>query len=482
MSNPFVQALTAATSQALTENGAVARGTTGSRVLDLFSTIGGMRGQADRAAGLAQVAATEDAQLTARLMFYARDVRGGQGEREIFRQCMKSLIKRDERFKSLIKHVPEYGRWDDVVELFGVAPYEVMDVIRTQLSMDLETDRPSLLAKWLPSEVTSSKATRAAARLIREQLDMTPRAYRKMLSALRKQIWLVEHAMTTGDWSTIPFERVPSRAAMIYRNAFKAHAPGEYAAYLAAVEKGEAKINAGTLFPYELVEKCQGWHVGVDATIEAQWKALPDYFAGKTENSLVVADVSGSMSGQPMQVAISLALYVAERNKGTWHNKFMTFSETPQIQNVEGDTLHARVKNLEHAEWGMNTNIERMFMQILATARATNTAPADMITRLYIVSDMEFDAATRGHGVNETLFQGIKRTFNQAGYEMPELVFWNVRAGNKQFPMGLDERGFLNVSGCSPSIFTTLLSGKFTSAHDLMCEVLNGERYARIVL
>lgn len=483
MTNAFVQALSAAGSRAVTENGAIARGTTGSNVLDLFSQIGGMRGDTGRASAMALVARDEDAQLTARLMFYARDVRGGQGEREVFRECMRKLIRHDARFASLIRHIPEYGRWDDVVELYGVAPEEVINVIREQLDKDLNTDKPSLMAKWLPSENTSSKSTRAAARLIREGLGMNPREYRKLLSALRKQIWLVEHAMTTGDWDNIPFERVPSRAAMIYRKAFMRNAGDAYRAYLSKVEAGEAKINAGVLYPYELVKPFMEYGATVDdRTLEAQWKALPDYFDGKTENSLVVCDVSGSMTGLPMQVSVSLGLYVAERNRGEWHGKFMTFSEHPQIQSVRGDTLRERVGNLQSADWGMNTNIQAVFDQILAVAKRTCMDPADMITRLYIVSDMEFDSATYRGQADVTLFQAIRSQYEQAGYQMPELVFWNVASRNTQFPMGLDERGFLNVSGCSPSIFKNLLGNKFTSAHDLMLDVLNAERYSRIVI
>ena len=480
----FVHALTAAAStNTLTENGAVTRSTTGSEVLNLFSQIGGLRANLARCEGLVSKSLQEDADLTTRCVFYSRDPRGGQGEREVFRTNMRALIKRDARFKKLVARVPEYGRWDDVVELMDVAPDEVFAAIKAQLDADVNSKAPSLLAKWLPSENTSSKVTRAQATKIRQALRMTSKDYRKMLSTLRKQIGVIECLMSAGKWNEINFEGVPSNAMLIYRNAFGTRAPEKFAAYKAALVKGEAKINASVLFPYDLVGKYLGtWSEEADAIVEAQWKALPDFFDGKTENSLVVCDVSGSMSGMPMNVSISLGIYTAERNRGIWKDKFMTFSSRPEMQTIVGNTLAEKVNNLRNAHWEMNTDIEAVFTKILQAAEATKMDPAEMVARVYIVSDMEFDAASsgsygRGTKVGSTLFQTIKARFEAAGYNLPELVFWNVSARNQQTPMALDERGFLNVSGCSPSIFKYVVGKKFAGPYEMMLDVLNSPKY-----
>lgn len=479
--NAFVHTLSAATSaNTYTENGAVARSTTGSAVLNLFSQIGGLRANLNRCEDLVTSALREDADLTARCVFYSRDPRGGQGEREVFRTSMRALIKCDPRFKSLINRIPEFGRWDDVVELMDVAHDEVIAAIKSQLKADVGSKTPSLLAKWLPSENTSSKKTRAQATAIRRALGLNSKDYRKMLSGLRKQIGIVERYMSDGNWNEINFEHVPSNAMLIYRNAFGTRAPEKFAAYKAALVKGEAEIKASVLFPYDLVSKYLGYghYAELDPIVEAQWKALPDYFNGETENSLVVCDVSGSMRGLPMEVSVSLGIYIAERNRGIWKDKFMTFSAIPTIQTIFGSTLKEKVANLERAAWDINTNIEAVFDVILKTTKATKIDPSEMIRRVYIVSDMEFDQATGDDNrVQKTLFQTLRDRYTAAGYEMPELVFWNVSARNAQFPMAMDERGFLNVSGCSPSVFKFTLGKKFASAYDMMLEVLNSPKY-----
>lgn len=476
-----------------TENGATARSTTGSDILNLFSQIGGLRATPEASVPMVLKALREDPDLTAKCVFYSRDPRGGQGEREIFRQNIRALVVADSRFKKLIPHIPYFGRWDDMFCLIDVAKEEVMAEIHKQLDSDLGCKNPSLLAKWLPSENASSAKTVALARVIRNELKLNSKDYRQMLSALRKQIAVVETLMSSGQWDQIEFKSVPSNAMLLYRKAFGRRDPMRFSQYMEDVKSGKTKINAGVLFPYDLVGKYLHYLPSSademsDAVIDAQWKALPDYFNGVTENSMVVADVSGSMSGLPMAVSISLAMYVAERNKGPWHNRFLTFSEEPYMDTVRGNSLREKVQNLSQAKWNMNTNIEKVFDTILRVAVNTSVKPADMVKRIYIVSDMEFDVATskreytwngdRSHSkVDETLFQTIRGRYTAAGYDLPELIFWNVSARNTQFPMAMDERGFLNVSGCSPSIFKHTLGKKFASAYDLMLEVLQSPKY-----
>lgn len=484
MQNILTAAFNEPNNKTLTENLAVARKTTNSKVLDLFSQIGGFRvGQASPEVIVKQVmsAFAEDRELTLKTLFYSRDIRGGQGEREVFRIAIRTLaLFRPDTVRELVQHIPTYGRWDDLYCLLGTdVENEVWATIRKQWKADTnsETATTSLMAKWLASVTTSSPVTRAQGRATAKALDLTERNYRKTLSALRSKIGIIEQKMSANDWEGIVYEHVPSQANMLYKTAFYKHEPTRRQAYLDALTKGETKVNASTQFPYELIHKLVRGSENDNALVEAMWKAQPDYFNGVKENSLVVADVSGSMSGLPLEVCLSLAIYTAERNTGPWHNKFITFSERPTMQSLVGTTLAARVANLNQAHWDMNTDIQKVFEVILVTAVANKVAPTEMVKRLYIVSDMEFDQCTGRNKKDRTLFAWLQKKYKDAGYKMPELVFWNVSARNTQFPMSMDDRGFLNVSGCSPSIFKSVVGRKFLSAYDLMLEVLESERY-----
>jgi hypothetical protein len=322
---------------------------------------------------------------------------------------------------------------------------------------------------------------------------MSPRQYRKTLSALREKINVLERTISKNEWENVTYEHVPSKAGLKYRKAFRRHDGARYDGFIKAVAAGEKKINVKDLFPYEIVEQAMGamWNDhGEASTLDVMWNNLPNYFGETNTRGLVVADVSGSMSGRPMGVSISLAIYTAERNQGPFHNKFITFSGRPTLQSVVGKDIVEKVRNLASAEWEMNTNIQAVFDLVLTTAIRNKLTSEDLPTHLYIVSDMEFDQATsgghfgdRGHGiVGEKLFQMINRQFTEAGYKMPMLVFWNVNSRHEQQPMSMDERGFQMVSGCSPSIFTSLLKNEAVSAYDLMLDVLNGERYSKITI
>lgn len=486
--NNNVDVLTAAfnepVNKTFTENGAIARATTNSKVLDLFSLIGGIRTGGKGAVAFVDAmrgAFAESRELTLKTLFYSRDVRAGQGERETFRTFIKELaVFSPATVNKVVPFIPTFGRWDDLYCLLGTeCEQTVWDTIRSQWFQDHENfDKPSIMAKWLASVTTSSPVTRAQGRATAKALGLTERNYRKSLSALRAKIGVIEQKMSAGKWEDIVYEHVPSQANMLYKTAFYKHEPTRRQAFLDALTKGETTVNASTQFPYELIGKLEYYGSEKEnALIEAMWKAQPDYFSGQEENSLVVADVSGSMSGLPLDVCLSLAVYTAERNKGIWKDKFITFSESPVMQSLVGKTLVERVKNLNSAQWNMSTNIEGVFEVILKAAITNKVSPVEMVKRLYIVSDMEFDAATGSNKKERTLFNVIRKKYEKAGFELPELVFWNVSARNTQFPMSMDDRGFLNVSGCSPSIFKSVVGRKFLSAYDLMLEVLNSERY-----
>jgi hypothetical protein len=456
-----------------TENKDTSFHSTGSSCLDFFALAGAVRSRTETdIKSMFYRAWNEDSLTALKLLFYFRDVRGGQGERRTFRIIFKDLANNypDVMRKNLIL-VPEYGRWDDLLELIGTPlQQDMVEIIKSQLSKDLMTDRPSILGKWLPSENTSSPLTVKKARFLINALGETPKAYRKLLTDLRRKIMIVETQMSHNEWTAIAYERVPSRASMLYRKAFGKHDQVRYGEYIKATLSGEKKINTSVLYPYEIYEKVHG----NDATLESLWKNLPDYVQ-KEENALVMADVSGSMIGQPMAVSISLALYFAERNKGKFANHFMTFSESPQLIEVTGNTLYSKFQSIQRSQWGMNTNLGLAFQKILDVA-VTNRVPAsELPSRLYIISDMQFDQCVRG----ESTYQTYKRKFEENGYKIPQVVFWNVSARSTQVPSVKGENTVL-VSGLSPVLFKQILQNK--SAEEVMKDIINAERYSKVVI
>jgi len=464
-----------------TENGALTNASTGNTILDYFSMGSALRSRSiEEKYDLFFNAYKEDSILAMKALFYSRDPRGGQGERQTFRDIfIKFALQNPEEASKLIHLIPEFGRWDDLIDIIyqihlindNKVVYQGLHIIGVQILKDVDSKNPSILAKWMPSNNTSSPLSRKKAAWIAKSLGWSPKIYRKRLSALRHKIEVVEQLMSANQWSEIDYERVPSQASRIYRNAFSNHDFNRYIAYIGKVNEGKAKINTSVSYPYEIVGDI--WQ-GPNDTLEAIWKNLPDYTEGREENSIVVCDTSGSMHGLPLDIAISLSIYFAERNKGEFKDHFITFSEHPQLQKIEGDTLYQKVKNLESAHWDMNTNLQAVFDLILQRAIKKNLTCKDLPKKIYIVSDMEFDTASED---SETNFEVIDQKFQDAGFVRPELVFWNVDSRNNQSPITIDDKGVKLVSGASPSIFKSLMSDKTVSAYDLMIEVLNQERY-----
>lgn len=458
-----------------TENGALSNKSTLSDVLDFFYHAAARRGQDNTT--LFANAYSEDKLIALKAAFYTRDVRGGQGERNTFNQVLRYLHKNDrDTFRKIIDLVPVYGRWSDVLEF--VDDTYVQHIVLQQLKFDSVAEHPSLLAKWMPSQNASSAATISLANKWIKALNMTPRSYRKLLTSLRSRLVLVETLMSAGKFSEINYAHVPSRASMLLRKAFSKRDAERYVAYLESVKKGDAKINAGTLYPYEIVEKYLTHGYAVDETLELQWKALPNYVEDNDQNAIVVADVSGSMSGTPMAIAISLAIYIAERNNGAFKDYFITFSERPALHKVKGNTLKEKVDNLSSAQWDMNTNLQAVFDLLLSTAIKAKSPQSDMPKKLFIVSDMQFDQATGRNSIRN--FDVIKRKFEDTGYTMPVIVFWNVNSRVDETPVALDEKGVYLVSGASPSIFKAAINAKAVNPMEMMLEVLNSDRYAVI--
>jgi hypothetical protein len=476
------------TNYTYTENGAVARATTGSSLLDFFAQAGAMRKRSETDIISAFTKAfSEDALRALKALFYFRDIRQGQGERRLFRVIAKYLANHHTDVMAKNIHlIPEYGRWDDLYVFFGTPLESVAgEIIKTQFEIDMKSKYPSLLGKWLKSENTSAKESRVLATKTRKILGLSPKQYRKALTFLRKKIAIVEAKMSANKWYDIEFDKVPSQAMLKYRKAFYRHEPERYQTYLESLQKGTTKVNTKTLYPYQLVNKVGYHYYGNKLSVEEEkllnemWNNLPDYIGNKKENSIAVVDTSGSMYGTPIEVAISLGLYMAERNKGKFHNHFITFSDYPVLQEIKGTTFCEKVRNIARADWGMSTNIEAVFDLILNTAVKHNIPKEEMIDKIYIISDMEFNACVRG-GNNKTLFENIRERYHRHGYELPKLVFWNVDARNQQFPVTMNEVGVQLVSGFSPTLFEQIMTGK--EAYDLMLEILDSPRYEAITI
>jgi hypothetical protein len=333
----------------------------------------------------------------------------------------------------------------------------------------------------MPSINASSADSKRLGRLFAKSLGLNERQYRKFLTALRSQIKIVEQKMCAKEWTEIDYEHLPSRAGFMYRKAFAKQDATRYAEYLSAVEKGEKKINAGTIYPYEIVEKYLYKGGSQDKTIDLMWEALPNYMEGQELNGLVVADVSGSMccmGGIPMAVSISLAMYIAERNTGIWKDKFITFSNRPEIQTIVGNTIGDRIYNLSRADWAGNTDLKAVFESVLNAGIKNDVPDAEMPKKLIIVSDMQFDVACASN--KRTNFEQIQKMYRKAGYEMPQLVFWNVNAIGGNVPMTIHDTGTCLVSGCSPSILKSVLSGKTITPVQVMNDAVYAERYDKI--
>ena len=453
-----------------TANGAVTYGTSLSYVLDFYSLGAACRLGERSALPLFIEAFQEDSILAISALFYARDIRQGQGERALFRECLAFLEEEHSDYFNRIVHlVPTYGRWDDILT-FWRSP-NVVALVRQQLIEDVEGEGQSLLGKWMPSENASSKQTRALARCWMQQLGMKPRQYRKMLTELRRRIHVVESDMSAKNFKEINYEHVPSLAMKRYRKAFKAQDEERFSAYLGMVARGEKKIHSSTLYPYDIVKSLLR---GPDQVLELQWKALPDYIASG-ENILVMADVSPSMIGNPIAASIALALYTAERSKGAFRNHFLTFAAKPTLVELKGDSLYERMGNIRvHA--GLSTDIVAAFEEILQFGVRFRVPQTDMPTKVFIISDMEFNWARGG----KTNFEEIEELYISAGYERPQLVFWNVASGSTHVPVTSHESGTALVSGLSPVIFERVLQSRTLSPMLNMLDVLNSERYQAV--
>ena len=482
-----------------TENGAMAYNTTTNALLDLFAQIGALRPRSEGEIEMKYADAyAVNPELATKMLFYAGNIRGGLGERRTFRICLRWLAKNHPIVvRDNLANIPHFNRWDSLFTLIGTpVEFEMWNYIRDQLNLDMQAvinekkggkhAGISLLAKWMPTETAHKKETRILAKTAMRKLGVTPRQYRKMLSALRAHLKVVESLMSAGKWDEVEYPAVPSYAMKNYRKAFGAHDKVRFGEYIASLNKGEVKINASTLFPYDLVHQYMnggsfyGHGYKIDPIIEAQWKALPNYIEGEN-NILVMADVSGSMYGRPIESSIGLATYFAQRNTGDYHGLYMTFTDRPHFVDISRETtLAGCVDKVRRTDIGYSTNLDAAFHHVLIHALDNHIKNEDMPKALVVISDMEIDPYFRGRR-NMDFVQKWVAEFAKFGYTCPLLVMWNVEARNDTFLSQSND--VLLVSGQSASTFYNLcsaLGGK--TAWDFMCEVLNDPMYDCVVI
>ena len=481
-----------------TENGAVTFRSTSSNCLDFFAMAGGMRmNPAERIINHFIQAYVEDPDMAMKLLFYIRDIRGGMGERRIFRLCLRwlAVYHKESVIKNILR-IPEFGRYDDLLVLMGTpCEDEAVALIQKQLDEDIacmKDNKPiSLLGKWLPSINASNSKTRKAAILMAHGLHMSNAEYRKTLSALRKYIGIIENNLREKDYS-FDYSEVSSKALFRYSTAFLRNDEARYLDFLNRVKKGEAKMNTSTLAPYEIIHpiisnsslfyyNTQPLDENIAASLNTTWNAQEDFT--DNSNSLVVVDGSGSMYGSwngepmPIEVALSLGIYFAERNKGEFKDHFITFSHSPRLIEIKGKTIVEKVEYCMSYNEMANTNIAAVFDIILKTAVKNNIPHDEMPAVIYIVSDMEFDVCADDADI--TNFEHAKRSFEEYGYSLPQIVFWNVRSRHDNVPVKSNEQGVILVSGCSPRVFS-MVKEKNYDPYSFMLEALNNERYSSI--
>lgn len=480
-----------------TENGGITHKHTNSKVLDMFAMGGSYRNRSDADCILLfKNAFAEDRTLALKCLFYLRDIRGGQGERRFFRVVFRWLC---DNYSSIaiknLANVAEYGRWDDLIYVAEGTPCEkaAFTLIKHQLALDVQCKTPSLLAKWMPSQNASSETAKRLGKKLARFLNRSDKEYRKMLSILRERIKVVEKLMSANRWTEIQFDKIPSKAGMIYRNAF-ARRDILAERYKAFAKNTSTKVNAKALYPQEIAHQAFGYNMKrafhnnpERLMLQKYWDNLPNYYGNRQENGIAIVDTSGSMCGVPLEAAVSLGAYIADKARGPFANHFITFSANPKLVKFEGVDIVDKFNRCIDAEWGMNTNIQAVFDLLLKTAKSKGVKAEDMPTRLYIFSDMEFDRCTTfvpvrsmwditSRGEMESGLERIKKQWELEGYKLPQVIFWNLDARQNNIP-AIGE-GFSYVSGFSPSMIECILGGK--DGYILMIEKLMSKRYEAI--
>lgn len=484
--NPLLRAMK--TNDELTENGCVTNSTSSSDCIDLFFTIGAMRSKRNDNKVMFDLftmfdrAFAENPLIAMKILFWSRDARGGAGERSIFRQIEQHLAKTNpDVLMKNIDNIPEYGRWDDLFALFETDCEDTVINYIVSTITDESNPARTLLSKWLPrlgGKVPAKK--KAIANKIRKALNMSPAEYRKMIVNLTN---VVETPMCQKEFGKINYEHVPSVAMAKYQNAFRKNDNERFGKFLKAVETGDKKINAGTLYPYDVIRSLR---CGDMKASNITWQNLPNYLEGNTENIMAMVDVSESMnqnisgSINAMDISISLGIYISERLEGPFKDHFITFTSIPTLQRLTGN-LFNRYNQLK-GEVGYDTNIQAAFEMLLDAAVKNNVSPEDMPNKIVIISDMEFNA----YYINDnssSCMQMVDELYEKAGYKRPQIIFWkvNVLSKTSNVPVKFDESGTALISGFSPTILTSVLGGDLTPER-VMLKTINNERYNKVIV
>lgn len=475
----FANILASEANKTITENGCASYKSTGTSLVDFFYQAPVIMHDDNEIASLFEAAFDEDPVLAMACLFWLRDARGGAGRRHAFRVIYNAFInspKTKPYMLSCLNLIPEYGRWDDLWKCGTIekGSEEAINLVAYLVNNGLNDPKTSsLVAKWLPRERGKNKGMAYTLMML---LGVKPKEYRKLCANLSKDV--VEVKQSAKKWDEIVFEHVPSIAMMRYKNAFERNCGERFEEYKRALEEGKTKINANVLYPYQIIKKI--YNINVCDIEEQQWKALPDYVP-ENLSFLPVVDVSGSMSisigsgTTAMDVAISLGLYLAERNKSVFKDIFVTFSRNPEFVKIKGKTLYEKVTSIRRSDWGMNTNVEAVFNKLLKLAVKNNVPQEDLPSVVLIMSDMQFDECATDASM--TFIESAKEKFEKAGYKCPVLAFWNLNSRHGDIPAQSDEPGVRLLSGFSPSLMKNILAGEDVTPYQQILEILTSERY-----
>lgn len=506
----FMEMMKDTNNVSVTENGALGYKTTKHALLDMHFQLSSMRSMSD--ADIIKLwipAYLGNKTLALRWLFYIRDIRGGMGERRVFRVIWKYLSHYDPQVVSNIVRwrssftlrngplVPYFGRWDDLISMFqtpveGVAIILICNQLKQDINAMHEGKSISLLAKWCPS-INAGVVAHKHAEKIRKAMGLSPKGYKHMLSSLRKYLDVLEVKASKNNWNEIDYEKVPSVANVKYAKPFLRHDETRRREYLHEVTSGKKKINSSVTFPYEIYAKLNlrstyikdryQYDTEVAPTMNELWKALPDTINGQDMSTLVVCDSSGSMvtpigssnSVQAIDVSESLAIYFAERMSGPFADKFVTFSRYPEIVDIPHDlTLVEKAMLVRSKANFENTDIARVFQLILDTAVQNGCSQGDIPKNVLIISDMEFDYLCSND--EQKLFEYLKYEYEENGYQLPRLIFWNVNSRTGTIPLTENENGVALVSGFSPNTAKMVMSDKL-DAYEVLLEQLMNPRY-----
>jgi hypothetical protein len=448
----------------LTQNGAVTHSTSLSACLDMFFLAGASRRLSEQE--IIQVfikARAENYRLAYQILFWARNCRGGAGEKRFFRviaiYCKKYYT---DEYNAVAILVPKYGSWKDLFLIDDVNK-DSLSYLWTQMN---ENPNANLIFKYFPRKGPWFVG-------MHKFLDLTPKAFRKLLASESNT---VEQKLCANIVEAINYSHVPSVAMNNYKHLFMMKDSERFNSYISDVQQGKNKINASVLFPHQVLNSMEWGKDGINAA-QVQWDALPNYMEGSSERILPVCDVSGSMAGLPMDVCVALGMYISERNESIFKDAFITFSERPTMQYVQGDNLFERFNSLASSEWGMSTNLQATFDLVLDSAVREKIPASQMPTKLLILSDMEFDSIDRS-GTSSNL-DHIRTKYSDAGYTMPEIIFWNLNGRVGNVPANKADKNIGLVSGFSPSILVSILQGKVETPEELMLQTV--EDYKDVV-